>query len=282
MLRHAALALLLIGVISPHLRGETGQSIRILAVVSANDFSNSWPVPGGLGTVFCTGLEGVAGTVIAEGFPVPNSLNGVRVQFGGVAESPVLAVTNLGSYQQINFQVPWEATGGSGIAVWQDKVRSDFAHPPDSNLWSVFFTHPGTALAVAQHAADYSLVTAENPAEPGEWVLVYASNLGPVSPLPPNGMPPEAGRLAAITDPSVRVMFAGFSDSPAQVLFIGLTPGTVGVYQINVRIPAGARGSGLALSLSRQRFCGFFFVPGCGRGWVTEHSRSALIPAGSK
>jgi uncharacterized protein (TIGR03437 family) len=91
------------------------------------------------------------------------------------------------------------------------------------------------------HAADNTLVTDSNPLRPGEYVYFYATGLGPVSNEPATGAAAPAGPLAAALQlPSVIV-----GGVPAEVLFAGLAPGFVGVYQVNIRVPDSLAGDGL-------------------------------------
>lgn len=113
-------------------------------------------------------------------------------------------------------------------------------------------TYPSPCSSVVTHA-DGTAVTMSSPAKPGETVVIYAWGLGktltPVNsgeptPLPPDGdvdglqaqngvigvqfdFAPNAGASQVI--PKVR--------DPA-ILYAGLTPGQIGLYQINVRLPA--------------------------------------------
>jgi uncharacterized protein (TIGR03437 family) len=275
-LRLAVLAAALAGVVAPH---SWGQNIRILAITSAADFSSSWILPGGLGAIFCSGLAGISGTVAAPGFPLPTTLSGVTVTIGPTLHAPLLAVADLGGYQQINFQLPWETPAGSPIAISQGSASSPPAALPANPVWSVFFKDSAGAV-IAQHASDFSLVTPGNPARPGEWIIAYASNLGSVAAPPPSGTPAPLDRLSPIAGSGVTGVVLVSDNGPRAVEsnFIGLTPGAAGLYQVNLRIPDGYRDAGVRLAFSRLRFCGFFFVPGCGRGFVTEFSSAATLP----
>jgi minor extracellular serine protease Vpr len=65
--------------------------------------------------------------------------------------------------------------------------------------------------------------------------VLYATGLGPVTPAPPSGAPASASPLSTCqTQPLLLV-----SQSVAEVLFCGLAPGFVGLYQVNFRIPPG-------------------------------------------
>jgi len=98
------------------------------------------------------------------------------------------------------------------------------------------FTVDGTAGAIL-HGASYQLVTATNPAARREVVVIYATGLGPVSPQPRTGAPAPNSEPLSRTPSSPAVTVGGIN---VEVLFSGLAPGFVGLYQVNVRIPADA------------------------------------------
>jgi uncharacterized protein (TIGR03437 family) len=83
-----------------------------------------------------------------------------------------------------------------------------------------------------QHA-NYSPVSASSPAQPGEVVIVYATGLGPVSEPVSTGQFAPTVPLALVT----QLVSVSVGGEPAQVLFAGLAPGEVGVYQLNIQIP---------------------------------------------
>jgi len=88
-----------------------------------------------------------------------------------------------------------------------------------------------------QHSADYSLVTSQNPAQPGETVIIYGTGFGPLAtPIP-------SGTAAAGADP-ITGQCNGITTNAGQVLYAGATPGFAGLYQLNVQLssllPAGA------------------------------------------
>lgn len=80
------------------------------------------------------------------------------------------------------------------------------------------------------------LVTADDPARPGEILVLYATGLGPTNPLSPSN------RLATIAAPLTRrsEFEVRLNDVPVPknlIEYVGLTPGFAGLYQINVRMP---------------------------------------------
>jgi uncharacterized protein (TIGR03437 family) len=97
-----------------------------------------------------------------------------------------------------------------------------------------------------------NLVTADNPAQPGEEIVIWAFGAGPTTPMAKTGQasPTPAATLSSFvylqfdfrtnatpSRPYVNPLIAAPIPTPAPV-FVGLTPGQVGLYQINVRIPS--------------------------------------------
>jgi len=65
-------------------------------------------------------------------------------------------------------------------------------------------------------------------------VVIYCTGLGEVTPAVVTGSPAPAAPPAQTVN-QVKVTIGGL---PAGVQFAGLTPGLVGVYQVNVVVPA--------------------------------------------
>jgi uncharacterized protein (TIGR03437 family) len=85
--------------------------------------------------------------------------------------------------------------------------------------------------------SSYRLVDSTNPATPGTTViLIYGTGLGQVTNQPPTGSPALSSPLSETpTKPTVTI-----GGVPASVMFSGLAPGFVGLYQVNAQVPAGA------------------------------------------
>lgn len=262
--------------------------IQVLSLTSSANFQPSIMKPGGLASIFCSGLQNIPSVLQAQGYPLPLSLAGVSVKFSGLS-APILAVANLagGAYQQINIQVPWElsATSGQFVDVYQNGASARFT-PVGSIGWSVFFVDLA-GYAIAQHASDYRPVTPADPAKAGEWIVVYATNFGPVQNQPADGNPADANHLEPILpDPSGYLSYYGLAAGPdatyqsthVQSNYIGMLPGSL-LYQVNVLIPASQPAGTMALQFLDVYDCGFFFTPGCGRGLTAAaESLPALVP----
>jgi minor extracellular serine protease Vpr len=137
---------------------------------------------------------------------------------------------------QVNAWVPWELAGQSSA---QMKVTTDeytYGNVVTIPLQSTapgFFLNGSVAIAQDQN---YSLVSASNPAVPGQAIVLYCNGLGPVANQPASGAPAPGSPNFATTTTTPVVTIGG---QAAQVLFSGLSPGFVGLYQVNVTVPPG-------------------------------------------
>jgi uncharacterized protein (TIGR03437 family) len=76
------------------------------------------------------------------------------------------------------------------------------------------------------------------PAHAGEYVSLYCTGLGSVTNTPYESYPALSDPFS-ITDFTPTVTIGG---APATVVFSGLAPGFVGLYQVNVQVPTGLTG----------------------------------------
>jgi adhesin/invasin len=201
--------------------------------------------PGSIATIFGQNLIDVNGIISAGSTPLPLELGGVSVYVNGV-QAPLFAVAHSNGEDQINFQVPFEAPTGPGAA--QVEVAS-FGDRTASVFVDSFTEDPGifvyNGYAIAVHV-DGSFVTPSDPAARGETVVLYTTGLGPVTVDVPDGYPAPSEPLAYTADP-FQVLVEG---EQAQVLFSGLAPGFVGVYQLNVVLPGDLPPGDLDLQIS--------------------------------
>lgn len=278
----------------------TRAEIRNVVVTSGASFEPGLPPRGSIAAVFCTGLEDIDGVVSAATQPLPTELAGVRVRVGGAA-APLFAVASVGAYQQINFQVPWEAVFNdleqNAEVVVEQKGNQATVQPllrlATRRQWigqgtpGDFFRLPGTNYGVFQHAADYALVTPENPASAGETIIAYLSGMPGTTPGVPTGQPAPFQPLAIV--PRGAFPQGTFDDywlliakppvdanpvpqKSAEILFIGLSPGSVGVYQINFVLPKPLD-PGLKTVTLERTFCIL-----CPSFTVDSRSSPVLIP----
>ena len=102
--------------------------------------------------------------------------------------------------------------------------------------------------------ADGTLVNSRQPAVAGEVVSIYMLGLGKVNPQPLAGVPAPASPLAVYPEPldrfplyyAFRPFYGGRPPSTAEgenawgkidVSFVGLSPGSIGLYQVNFTVP---------------------------------------------
>ncbi len=94
------------------------------------------------------------------------------------------------------------------------------------------FVYPGTGRAIAQNQ-DWSLNGPDSPAYPGEYITVYVNGIGALTYLVPSGIPSYAEPLSRCSLPHS----ATIGGLTAEVAFLGLTPGLIGVGQANIAVP---------------------------------------------
>ena len=92
---------------------------------------------------------------------------------------------------------------------------------------------PLTGIPTVLKAGNQQLVTPSNPIHGNDWIVIYATGLGITSPAVAAGLPAPSSPLAlAVVAPEVSL-----GGLPLAVSYAGLTPGEVGVYQINAQVP---------------------------------------------
>lgn len=187
-----------------------------------------------------------------NGSSAPTTLDGVSVSIGGRA-----AYVNYISPGQINVQVPGNVPAGSTLNVIVNSKGLTTAAVP----LQIRARAPGLLAPAAFKPADKQYVVAVRPngtfvsngtiagipaapAVPGETVTFYGTGFGSVRNGAIGGQ--IASGLAPLIDP-VEVKLDGVS---AEVTYAGLTPGLVGVYQFNVRIPDNVPDGDLTLTLT--------------------------------
>jgi minor extracellular serine protease Vpr len=147
---------------------------------------------------------------------------------------------------QVNAWVPWELAGQSSV---QMKVTTDETFYGNVIIIPLQSTAPGFFLggnvAIAQDQ-NYNLISSSNPAVPGQAIVLYCNGLGPVTNQPASGSPASGTNISSTTTPPV-VTIGG---QTAQVIFSGLSPGFVGLYQVNVTVPSGLSAGNQAITIA--------------------------------
>jgi uncharacterized protein (TIGR03437 family) len=209
------------------------------SVVNGASFISGGIVPGGIATLFGSGLTSATGINEASGLPLAKVLLNVSVRFNNTVSAPIFAVDNVNGQQQINFQVPWELSSLVGSTVLLQVINNGALSPPISV--PVLAAQPG--IFVALHA-NFQPVTSADPAVAGEVLVVFGSNLGAVSPAISDGAPGTGKQL------TVASTTATIGGSTAPVSYSGLPAGFVGLYQVNVQVPTGLASGNQPLVIS--------------------------------
>ena len=211
-------------------------------VVNAASFASGPVSPGSIVSVF--GNNFAAATGSAASFPLPTNINGTQVTINGIA-APLFFV----SAGQINAQIPWELDGQAQVSLTVTAGGQTSA----AVLVNLSPFAPGVFSTNGQGSgqgaildAQYRLVDSSNPAAPGSAVLIYCTGLGALDSQALSGSPAPSDSLD-LTTATPTVVIGG---APAPVLFSGLAPGWVGLYQINAQVPTAVTGGTSTVSVS--------------------------------
>jgi uncharacterized protein (TIGR03437 family) len=174
-------------------------SIAAPGVVNAASLTGDL-APGGLVSIFGAGMG-----------------SATTVQINGESATVVAA-----SAFQVNAQIPFDiAPGPATLSVVSGNTAAQQPITIRNGAPAIFSIGP-TQAAIANQ--DNSLNTPSNPALRGAWIVIYATGFGAVS---------DGDLLRPAVTP-VGVVIGGI---PVAAAYAGLTPGTAGLYQVNVQLP---------------------------------------------
>ena len=199
----------------------------ITAVVNGADFTP--PVAsGGLISVFGSGL----GPMALVDMSMPLALGDSCLTVNGIV-IPVVYI----SPTQINAQLPAQVAGSAIIVLHTAGGVSDALNisilPVAPAIFLSGTAGPVTGIALIFRATNHDIVTVSNPVHPDDRLTIYLTGMGLTSPEAPSGTPAPADPPASVVVAPV-VTLGGV---PLFVGFAGLTPGWVGVDQIDVVVP---------------------------------------------
>jgi uncharacterized protein (TIGR03437 family) len=206
--------------------GAYAQAVSPGGIVNAAGFQA--PVaPGSVIAIFGTNLAATPAS--ASTLPLPTTLGGTSILVNGKLAAALFYV----SPAQINAQLPYET--GLGPATLSVNGSAPVSFPVAASAPGIVVYGNNRAVAVNQ---DFALNSPDHPARVGGWVTVYLAGQGAVT-------PPVASGAASPGNPVALPMLpvtATLGGQPAEVLFAGLAPGGVGLFQVNLRIPSLASG----------------------------------------
>ncbi len=165
---------------------------------------------------------------------LPTTLGGTTVTFDGVA-----APINVASLNALQVEVPNELAGRSSTNV---VVQSQsIASAPVTT--GVVAASPGLYTLGGAGGGQLNAVNpngsrngAQNPVDRGTIITVFANGLGTTTPAVPAGQQTPSSPLSPASFP----ITASIGGQPAQVLFAGLAPGFVGLFQLNILVSQNA------------------------------------------
>ena len=179
---------------------------------------------------------------------LPTKLDGVSVMIGN---NP--AYVSYISPGQINVVAPVTSSGPVTVMVTNSSGTSAAFTVMSGQYNPAFFSWPGSQ-AVATHL-DFSEAVKPGtfsginttPAKPGETIILWCTGLGPTTPAAPTGSLVPSGQTTYGTStlPSVTL-----NNAPVTVVGAALTPGAVGLYQVDVQIPSSISDGDYQIQLS--------------------------------
>ena len=215
-------------------------------IVSAASLTGGPQAAGGLISVF--GSNFANALTSADATPYPTTLGGSRILLSGISIPLQASAGN-----QINAVMPYDAP----VAARQQMIvqqNSAYALPETvvvAAAQPAIFTldqsgqGPGVIVVVKADGTQF-VNSPSRPAHTGDALVIYCTGLGAVNP----------GLIAGSATPfsplfnTVKPVTASIGGQAATVFFAGLTPGFVGLYQVNAIVPSGLSSGTVSLVLS--------------------------------
>jgi uncharacterized protein (TIGR03437 family) len=203
------------------------------AIVNGASFAANAAAPGELISIFGDNLA--AGVAQATAVPWPVQLGTTKVLVNGTA-IPLYYLNPT----QIDAQLPVNlAPGPAQLVVSVGGTSSAPVNFTVSAAAPGIFTYGGFLRAIAVNytgSRSGSLVGPTTPAQPGDVLAVYLTGGGAVKPTS------GTWTTGAVSPPGSSQVTGQYSVTigglPATVDYLGLTPGFIGLYQLNVHVPA--------------------------------------------
>ena len=160
---------------------------------------------------------------------LPEVLAGVRVYVGRYSASLYYV-----SPRQINFVMPALRSGDWDLYVAREGTAGPQVRITLRDVGpGLYQWEPGM---IASTHADGSNITKDHPAHGGETVVLYGTGLGETEPAVVVGqINMVAAQMLRLSD--LRIVVGGKTLDSASTAYAGVTPGSPGLYQVNVRLP---------------------------------------------
>jgi uncharacterized protein (TIGR03437 family) len=216
-------------------------------VVNAASLS-SLVAPGSLISVFGANLSPT--NIATAEIPLPTAIGESCLTVNGAAIPMLFA-----SPAQINAQLPLHIDGRVTMTLYTPGgVSDDYfmnVQPVAPGIFQSGTAGPLTGIPAVVKASNQELITPSNPIHSGDVIVIYATGLGGTSPEVEAGLPgPSAPHAMAVVAPDVQL-----GGMPLAVIYAGLAPGEVGVYQINAQVPSKApTGNQVPLTITQGGF----------------------------
>jgi uncharacterized protein (TIGR03437 family) len=230
------IALALAAVLCAGTARGAGPSYSAAGIVNASSFIAGPFAPNSVISIFGAGLARSTYALQASDIKagaLPLELNFVRVYVQD-QPAPMLFV----SEGQINFVMPGIQLPGA-VRV---RVVVEGTTGPEISLTlaaSAPALFPLANSYIIATSVDNKLLTADAPAHANDTVVIYCTGLGPTSPNPPLGAIPSAPAvITSLTD--LKISLNNTPLDPVRIKYAGVTPGSAGLYQINLVLPDGA------------------------------------------
>jgi len=211
-------------------------------LVNGADFTK--PVaPGGLVAIFGSNLSPMS--LASTDFPLPTVLADSCLTVNGMV-IPMIFV----SPTQINAQLTFQVTGNADVVLRTPGGTSDALRitilPAAPSVFLSGTAGPVVGIPTVFRASNGELVTVSNPIHSGDRITIYLTGMGQTIPEVPAGEPAPSDPLSsALLRPTVTL---GGVSLPVE--FAGLTPGNIGVYEIDVTVPIKGVPSGFEIPLT--------------------------------
>lgn len=205
--------------------------------------------PGELLTLTGTGFQSSTSalTTVAPAGQLPMTLQGVSVTIDGT-NCPIYSVNSTNLTVVVPYEVASNQTGLADIQVTYNNTPSNVVqvYLTDAEPGSFSQNSNGIGYAAAEHALTGQLITASNPVQPGEYISLYLTGLGTVTPTVQDGAVGPTDTLSwadVYNSGSLAVYFndfaSGSTGNAGTVSYAGLAPTLVGgLYQVNVQVPS--------------------------------------------